>query len=755
MRQWKFYSCLLILAFAFAGLSQATAIEPVGTASLTMEGDLAAQMVAGIGSWLDEETARATEARDTQWISDEAAKEEKRAHLRDILGVVDERAPTEVLVERPYDFGRTVSETNVVRWRVVREVWGEGYLLLPNDYQRGLFTDRRHKLAKGTILLLGDCDWTPENVAGIGNDDSPLAKLTRDFLRAGCRVLVPTLIDRTSTYSNHPSVDRKTNQPHREYVYRPAYQMGRHIIGYEVQKVLAAVDWLEHEYPDTPLGIYGYGEGGLVAFYAAAVDTRLDAAVISGYFAPREDIAHEPIYRNVWSLLRTFGDAEIANLILPRPLIIEASPHPAVTAAEKATPGIIATPPLEAVRNEFARAKALSGQSEPPLHLVETGEEIGSEASFNHLLQALMIPITLDPPSDIGYGVSSHPDPAARMHRQVQQLLDDTQWLLNEAAYTRAGFWKNANAESVDSWASSSKFYREYFRNEIIGSLPPAMENLNARTRQILDEPNYTGHEVVLDVLPEVIAYGILLIPKNIGAGERRPVVVCQHGLEGRPQEVALPSIDSHYYHKFGCQLADQGYIVFAPQNPYIGEDNFRLLQRTANPLKLSLFSFIVRQHEQILAWLKTQPYVDPQKMAFYGLSYGGKTAMRVPALVSDYCLSICSGDYNEWIWKTVSTRSPYSYQFTGEYEMYEFNLGNHFNYAELSWLIFPRPFMVERGHDDGVAPDDRVAQEYARTRYHYDKLGLGERTEIEFFNGPHTINGVGTFEFLRKHLRD
>jgi len=32
--------------------------------------------------------------------------------------------------------------------------------------------------------------------------------------------------------------------------------------------------------------------------------------------------------------------------------------------------------------------------------------------------------------------------------------------------------------------------------------------------------------------------------------------------------------------------------------------------------------------------------------------------------------------------------------------------------------------------------------------------MGMADRTEIEFFDGPHTINGVGTFEFLRKHLK-
>jgi hypothetical protein len=35
-----------------------------------------------------------------------------------------------------------------------------------------------------------------------------------------------------------------------------------------------------------------------------------------------------------------------------------------------------------------------------------------------------------------------------------------------------------------------------------------------------------------------------------------------------------------------------------------------------------------------------------------------------------------------------------------------------------------------------------------------YTMLGIGDRTTIEFFNGPHEINGVGTFEFLEKHLK-
>jgi cephalosporin-C deacetylase-like acetyl esterase len=260
---------------------------------------------------------------------------------------------------------------------------------------------------------------------------------------------------------------------------------------------------------------------------------------------------------------------------------------------------------------------------------------------------------------------------------------------------------------------------------------------------------------VLLPLYPDVYAYGILLLPKGLKTGERRPVVVTQHGLEGRPQFLVETTNERSEaaYHHYATQLAEKGYIVFAPQAPYIGGEKFRVLVRKAHPLKLSLYSFIVEQHRRTLDWLISQPFVDPKRIAFYGLSYGGKVAMRIPPIETRYALSICSGDFNEWIWKITSVDRPFSYMYTGEYDMLEFGLGQTMNYSDLAALIAPRPFMVERGHRDGVGIDEWVAYEYAKVRRHYADLGIPERTEIEFFNGPHTIHGVGTFEFLSKHL--
>jgi hypothetical protein len=229
--------------------------------------------------------------------------------------------------------------------------------------------------------------------------------------------------------------------------------------------------------------------------------------------------------------------------------------------------------------------------------------------------------------------------------------------------------------------------------------------------------------------------------------------VVCQHGLEGRPQHT-IGAEGAHYYSAFSAKLAERGFVTFAPQNLYIFTDRFRSLQRKANPLGKTLYSIIVPQHQQIVNWLKTLDFVDPERIGFYGLSYGGKTAMRVPSIVTDYCLSICSADFNDWVDKNASTRNPRSYAAMGEYEIFEFDLGQTFNYAEMAALIAPRPFMVERGHFDGVADDWTVAFEYAKVRYLYAaRLKIPGRTEIEWFDGPHKINGVGTFDFLHRHL--
>ena len=751
-----------------------------GTDPLTATGDLAAQMVQGIRKYLLQATADCRDARAVRWKPDfsslnayQQSVAANRDNLRRIIGAVDPRvtAPALQIIAppgAPIEIARTSKfKSYAIQWKVCdapvgdsSSLGGEGLLLEPSAP------------ARARVVAVPDADCTPEQVIGLTPGIPAAAQFPRALVESGCQVIVPVLIDRTDKWSGIPGV-KMTNQPHREWIYRMSFEAGRHVIGFEVQKILAAIDWFEEQNKSRPLpvGVFGYGEGGLLALYSAALDLRIRAAAVSGYFQSREQLWKEPIYRDMWGFLREFGDAEIASLIAPRGLVVEACAGPVVNGPLPVEPdrtnsacpnGTISTPSLDEVTAEIDRVHEVSAKLKAAdrLRLVVSEAGHGPPGSAE-ALGAFMSVLGVNPahsparqPAEPLLDVRGVVDREARQRRQFNQMVAFTQGLIRLAPKRREQFWSGADSSSMSRWQETTQHQRRYIWEEVIGRLPAPEVRLNPRTRLLYETDNLAGYEVVLDVCPDIFAYGILVLPKNIKPGDRRPVVVCQHGLEGRPSGAADPNALDGYMNHFAVALAQEGFVTFAPQNPYIGADDFRVVQRLGHPLKLALFSFIIAQHQRILDWLATQPFVDPDRIAFYGISYGGKTAMRVPPFVDRYAVSICTADFNEWVWKTTSVDSEYSYMLLPEYDMYEFDFANVVNYAEFAKLIAPRPFMVERGHHDPVAPDEWVAYEYAKVRRFYAEMGLSQNTAIEWWNGPHAIHGVGTFEFLRRHLR-
>lgn len=760
--------CCFLLPFAVQGDD----VVPLpGTQPLTMEGNLSALIHEAALRDMDRKIADSIEARQKLWHRDSSSPENyessiaaNREHFRRAIGLVDAR--DKVTLERFGDEENPalVAETSQyrvfqVRWPVLAGVTGEGLFLEPKEKSRGF------------VIALPDADETPEQWAGLAPGVPAEEQMARRLAENGLTVVIPTLIDRGTAGAGNPAV-MMTNLPHREWIHRQAFMMGRTLIGYEVQKILALVDWSFGHMMEHPqkIGVAGNGEGGLLAFYAAAADTRIAAAWVKGYFKPRQAAFSEPLYRDVWGLLKEFGDAEIASLIAPRALVVQYAPEPKVEGPPppltgtkgQAAPGRLLTPPLEEVQSEFGRIHSLTTLR---CGSVET-EEGKAAARFGTFLEAGDLkPISEVRPEERRKAL----DGAARQLRQVKELENHLQRLVRISDHTRNDFmlykllpqakneaWTYAQfpalAESeASAFAKGAEAYKKIFWEEVLGKLDDPLPPLNPRSRRVYNAAKFTGYEVTLDVGHEGFAWGVLLLPKGLKPGEKRPVVVCQHGRHGLPENVIEG--DTPAYHNFAARLCEEGYIVLAPHNLYQKEEYYRMLARKGHTVGVSLFSVILRHHQQWLKWLASLPQVDAQRIGFYGLSFGGESAVRIPPLLDGYCLSICSGDYNDWTRKLASTDDKHSFMFTDEWEIACFNMGNTFNYAELTYLMFPRPFMVERGHHDGVSIDSWVAYEYAKTRWLYDQFGMGNRTRIEFFNGGHTINGKGTFEFLREHL--
>lgn len=739
----------VLMASAFVPNDATAQVHP-DTKPLTWDADIASRMVADADRFLLRKLDASIAARKKRWQRsfDSAdaynrSLKPNRERLRAMLGLVDPRTPAQpprllATVDQPALVGEAERfRVYAVRWPTVRNLFGEGLLLEPKQFN-GV-----------AVVALPDADQTPEMISGLQEGVKPELQFARRLAASGCRVIVPTLISRDRA----PRIGG-ANLTNREFIYRSAYELGRHLIGYELQQVFAAADWLRTDprRAATTMAVAGYGEGGMLALYAGALDTNIDVTVVSGYFDSRQTIWEQPVDRNVFGLLTEFGDAELATMVAPRTLIIDASRGPELALpGEGGAPAILRSPTPQAAQTELLRARSLIGAFASAAFQFVAGDPPASglrPAALERLFtrtegERKLEPLDDDPqPTKAREITDNHVKD--RQRRLLEAMDQHNQWLLSESPYERADFMKHLDFSSLEAYQASVERYRKIFRDEIVGAYDFPLADFNARSRKLKETDKYISYEVVLDVTEDIFAYGILIRPKNIAEGERRPVVVCQHGLEGRPQDIV--DGDHRAYHDFAAKLAERGFVTFSPQNLYIFRDRFRTLQRKSYPLRKTLFSIIVPQHQQIVNWLSDQPYVDPERIAFYGLSYGGKSAMRIPPLVDNYCLSICSADFNDWVWKNASSRARYSYVRTGEYEIFEFNLGRTFNYSEMAALIAPRPFMVERGHFDGVAPDERVALEFAKVRHLYQaKLGIGDRCEIEWFVGPHTINGKGS----------
>ena len=279
------------------------------------------------------------------------------------------------------------------------------------------------------------------------------------------------------------------------------------------------------------------------------------------------------------------------------------------------------------------------------------------------------------------------------------------------------------------------------------GPLPDFATGMNPRSRLIEENERLRVYEVAISVWEGLDVWGYLVMPNGMAEGAPRPVVVCQHGTGHVPADTVFETRNGRrIYHKFATRLAERGFITFAPFLPMGGEEGARLEQK-ANALGLTMSSIFIREHQRILEWLSTLSAVDASRIGIYGFGSGGRMALEAAALLDGYQACVASGAFTETIRQRMAPG--------GIANGWSLNFGQarEFGHAELAAMIAPRPFMVEKGHFDPTSADEWVAYEYAKVRKFYGYLGIPDRTQIEFFVGPPTINGEGTFEFLEEWL--
>ena len=313
-----------------------------GTVRLTWEDDLASKMIDGIDRFLLRKIEDAKAEREAAFGAGTVPpKHERVATLKSRLGVREQRVKLDAL-----ELMATTSRSSIVaehaaftvqrvRWQSFDQVHGEGLLLEPKQQ------------VQANLVAIPDAEQAPEELCRATPAYWRCEGVALSFRRSSA---VEFKIGDRSSLIASSSIEARSS-------------LGDISRGTSCKRCCRLWTGLLRR-PTCPLASAGWGEGGRLALYAAALSDSVDAACVSGYFGPRERIWEEPLDRNVYGLLSQFGDAEIAQLISPRPLIVDATRGPAADVRTKGgAPYQLRRQDVAAVKAEVQRAKSFQSTS--------------------------------------------------------------------------------------------------------------------------------------------------------------------------------------------------------------------------------------------------------------------------------------------------------------------------------------------------------------------------------------------------------
>ncbi len=538
-------------------------------------------------------------------------------------------------------------------------------------------------------------------------------------------VLVPSMVERTL---DHPMCQRTRGKDRRHILHRLAFVVGRTVPGIEVSQIRALIDVVGQrpEIDGKRIGIAGFGQGGMTALYAAALDFRIAGAVAGGYFGPREEGWKEPVDRMLYGQLNEFGDAEVAALIAPRKLALVRGSVPAPEFERETARAKRYLPDLRAEEGEAldARSAALAA------------DLVGAPASASTAALSL----------EIGAA-----DTEASRNRHFESLVGAIRREVEASESVRHKKWALETPGGADAKAAALR--AELLR--MMGKTTEPRVPLNPRTRLIRVTEKYLGFDVMLDVIDGVEAYGQLLVPRE--PGRRLPAVVAQHGLGGKPKDITLlgPKPEKAY-NGFGEKLAREGYVVFAPYvtHPIPQAQLINPLVRMAGAVGRMRVSPEVTKLNAIVDFLQSLAFVDPQRIGYYGLSYGGYSAIWMGPMEPRLKAVVVSGHFNDWRYKITNDELTTSYLQHPDEDFSNWDTLHRFTHVELIAAAYPRAVCVEFADRDATTTPEWHQRAWSEVERIARAWGVPERFVRDHFDGVHEVQAIGGADFLDRWLR-
>jgi dienelactone hydrolase len=273
--------------------------------------------------------------------------------------------------------------------------------------------------------------------------------------------------------------------------------------------------------------------------------------------------------------------------------------------------------------------------------------------------------------------------------------------------------------------------YHESLKS-VLGA-PPDPAPLTPEILQSEMLAKYRREKVRYQVQPGDWSYAYVLIPYD--APEGMPAVYCHHrhnqewkvgksevvGLMGDPDEA------------FGAELAERGYLVFAPdaisfEDRRPSEDdgadnNFRELS-----VRLlrgeTLLKKVVWDVSRGIDYLETRPEINKKRIGFVGHGYGARMAMWALAFDERLALGVAHGSIS-------SMHQALKLGHTIQYEFTVPRLLQVVDYDRVLSLAAPRPFLVSATIHDPDSTDASEVFEKAHRAY----IRMGVENRLDFYH--------------------
>jgi len=303
---------------------------------------------------------------------------------------------------------------------------------------------------------------------------------------------------------------------------------------------------------------------------------------------------------------------------------------------------------------------------------------------------------------------------------------------------------------SPEAYEASVAGNREAW-GQAVGTFDLQLLPLAAQTEPFLETACIHAEWITLPVAEGLTARAVLAIPKHIDGPW--PVLICQHGIGSSPERVFGFDDDSDIYRAYGQRMVEAGFAVLAPMHITEGPPRARY-HRLCLMLGKTLWGLEIQKLSRLLDYLETVDGLDTSRVGMYGISLGGAYTSFTLPLERRIGVGVNCAWFNDRLKKMVVDDPRYSC-FLSVNEEHIFIPGwlTQFCDSDLASLICPRPYMVQTGKCDGIAWWPYVVEEFRRTKAHYDKLGVGDRCEMDLHDGGHEIRVEGALPFLKRWL--